>query len=42
MSISFTVGIVVIITWGIYFIVIGASGVIADKVAKNLKEERPK
>lgn len=40
MSISFAVG--VVITWGIYFIVIGASRVIADKVAKNLKEGQSK
>ena len=42
MNIAFIIGIVIIVSWGIYFIVIGATNIIADKVTKNLKEGHPK
>ncbi len=42
MSLTFVIGIVIILTWAIYFIVIGASRIIADRVTKNLKEEHLK
>ncbi|MDX1959168.1 MAG: hypothetical protein SFU98_11385 [Leptospiraceae bacterium] len=40
MSITFIIGIVVILSWGIYFILIGASRIIADRVTKNLNEKQ--
>ena len=39
MSITFIIGIIIIFIWAIYFIVIGATRIIADRVTKNLKEE---
>lgn len=38
MKITFAVCIIVIITWGIYFIVIGSVRMISKKVTKSLKE----
>lgn len=38
MSVTFIISIVVIITCGIYFIVVGASIMISDRVTKNMEK----